>query len=75
MESFEEDREKIHQLIGLPYLKEGDFNDSNNKTESKLSTKDWTKLLFENVTQETKEKIKDIFKHDFEMYSYDKNMY
>ena len=75
MDTFEEDREKIHQLIGLPYKAGLQYHDMEEITGSKLSTEDWTKLFFKNVTLETKDKLRKIYKYDFEMYNYDSFKY
>ena len=75
METFEEDREAIHQLIGLPYKKGGQYHDMKEITKSKYSTQEWTKLLFENITFETKQQLRAIYKYDFEMFDYDPFMY
>ena len=75
MESFEEDRSGIHSLIGLPYKGKLHYHDKKTLSKSKLSTADWTKLYFKNVTLKTKQKIRDIYKYDFELYDYDKFIY
>ena len=75
METFEEDREKIHELIGLPYKKRGHYHDIKKLGKSNYSTQDWTTKLFEDVMPETKEKLRAIYKYDFEMFDYNPFLY
>ena len=71
MESFEEDRLHIHELIGLPYKTEGHFHDMKDIQKSKYSTQDWTEIYFRNVTKEMKQELRAIYKYDFELFDYD----
>ena len=75
MESFEEDRSGLHSLIGLPYKGKLHYHELKTLSESALSTADWTTSFFKNVTLETKQKLREIYKYDFELYDYDQFMY
>ena len=75
MESYEDDRAHMHALIGLPYKGELHYLDMKEIHGSELTTADWTKLLFTNVTEETKQKLREILKYDFEIYDYDPFLY
>ena len=75
METFEEDRKHIHQLIGLPYKASGQYHDIKEITESEYSTQDWTKILFKNLSLEIKHQLREIYKYDFEMFDYNPFLY
>ena len=75
METYESDRAKIHELIGLPYKKGGHYHDVQKITKSTHSTEDWTKLLFEKVSMDTKQQLRAIYKYDFEMFDYNPFLY
>jgi len=74
-ESFEEDRSGLHSMIGLPYKGKEHYHDEKTLSESAMSTADWTKQFFSNVTLETKQKLREIYKYDFELYDYDQFLY
>ena len=75
METYEEDREKIHQMIGLPYKKGKHENNMKEIVGSNYSTQDWTKLLFKNISLETKDQLRTLYKYDFEMFDYNPLMF
>ena len=75
METYEEDRENIHNMIGLPYKKVRQFHDMKDITEAKNTTQDWTRMFFEKLSPKTKQQLRDIYKYDFEMFDYDKFLY
>ena len=51
METFEADRQAIHELVGLPYKTAGGFHDMKEISGSEYSTQDWTRILFKNAIQ------------------------
>ena len=77
METFEEDRRVLHRMIGLPYTpSNGGFNtikDVNKK--SSFSTQQWTTHYFKNISLEAKQKLVSIYRYDFELFGYDKELY
>ena len=69
MNTFENDRAGLHSLVGLPFITGEHYMKGN--TKQTCTTSDWTKRFFENITEETKKKLREVFKYDFEMYDYD----
>ena len=74
METFEEDQEKIHEMINLPFtaVRKHSLQDRDTKSPT---TKELTKILFEDIPDQVKEKLEEIFKLDFEMFDYNPQLY
>ena len=75
METFEADRQAIHELVGLPYKTAGGFHDMKEISGSEYSTQDWTRILFKNITQKIKEKLLSVYASDFELFGYNQFLY
>ena len=78
VETFAPDKAGIHGLVGLPDNKDGDEGHFHNLTKllnSSDSTEDWSKQLFRDISEETKQKLREIYKYDFEMFDYDPYLY
>ena len=67
METFAEDQEKIHEMLKIPFKAK---SKNVRKSKSELSTRDLTKMYFEDIPVEVKRKLENIYKLDFELFDY-----
>ena len=74
METFEEDRREILTLAGLKYEKKKS-NSHQEILKTKLSTKELTRNYFKKLPSDVTEKLKILYKYDFEMFNYDPQLY
>ena len=72
METFAEDQEKIHEMLELPYIHDG-IKKNVRKSAHKSSTRELAKMYFKDIPAGVKRKLEDIYKIDFEMFSYSPN--
>ena len=74
METYEEDRKEILNLVGLKF-EEKKSNSHDKIHDKKSSTKDLTKSYFKTLSMEVKENLMILYKYDFELFDYDPQMY
>ena len=74
METYEEDRKEILNLVGHKY-EEKESNSHDKIHDTKSSTKDLTKSYFKTLSMEVKENLMILYIYDFELLNYDPQMY
>ena len=74
METFAEDRWRAHEMLGL-----GKLNQEGGQTQWNIAggekTKKLTREWFQNIPETIKEKLRSIYKLDFELFDYDPQLY
>jgi hypothetical protein len=74
METYDEDRREILNLVGLDY-EDKKTNSHDEIHETKLSTEDLTRNYFKTLPKDIFKKLKIIYKYDFELFGYDPQVY
>ena len=77
IETFAADKAGLHGLVGLAYKQEGQvhYNNGANLLNSTNSTEDWTRHMFQDISEHTKKILREIYKYDLEMFDYDPWLY
>ena len=67
METFEEDKQKIHEMIGLPYTP---VHRNARILDQHQSSRELAMMYFEDVSGEVKRNVERIYKLDLELFGY-----
>ena len=70
-ESFEEDKIRILRMVG----ERGEEKEEKLHVHTGSKIQDVTKKLFQNVSEEVKEKLLKVYKYEFALFDYDAKMY
>ena len=71
METFEEDRNRILSMVGL----EGEKEEQKLNVHGGDQACELTKRYFKNISQEVKNELLDLYKYEFALFGYDKDLY
>ena len=74
METYDEDRREILNLVGLKY-EDKKSNTHDEIHETKLSTEDLTRNYFKTLSKDILENLMIIYKYDVELFGYDPQVY
>ena len=66
MESFDEDKERTLELLGLKASKRGERLNIKGGVDTQNKTREW----FNTISEENKTALADIYKYDFQMFNY-----
>jgi len=77
IETFAADKAGLHGMVGLAYKQEGQvhYNNGANLLNSTNSTEDWTRHMFQDISEHTKKILREIYRYDLEMFDYDPWLY
>ena len=73
-ETFQEDKSRILRMVGQG-KGEGEGEEERIHVHAGSMIQNVTKKHFENVSNEVKSKLIEVFKYEFEMFNYDSEMY
>ena len=71
METFDEDRNQILDMVGL----EGKKEDEKLNVHGGDKTSDLTRKYFKNISQKLKKKLLDLYKHEFALFAYQTDLF
>jgi len=74
METFSEDRWRVHEMLGLDHLNQGEKRMAWNVSGGSKTT-NLTSVEFRKVPVEVKNKLRSIYQLDFQLFDYDPNLY
>ena len=70
MESFDEDKERTLELLGLKASKREERLNIKGGVDTQNKTREW----FNTISKENKTALADIYKYDFQMFHYNHNL-